>query len=272
MKYFLFFISFIFYQNNFAQYNYIFSVINNKGVVMPYATIYWGKTSGISANENGVALINSNNAIDTFYITNVGHNQVIHTINNSQKNSDTIKVLLTELNIDLPPITIFANFKTQTFGITEKQTSHFSNQYRNVMAVVKIEQPKSICKVNSISVFINRNAKYAIPFRIRVFNSTNTQLPGTDLLRNSIVINSYKPGEWNVISLSDQNLFIEDKIFFVGIEWLNTSDELKSLEVGLTDKHVDNITYYKLLNKGWKRQISYDGHLDNIMINAQISY
>lgn len=272
--FFLISISFFLSVSLFAQYEYLVSVHNKLGNKIQYASISWGKTTGISANESGIAKISSTSPIDTIYTSSVGYPIQSFLIKDLPRSGDTICIMLFEQNDFLPHITIFSKEKMSEVGITEKETSFISNRYRNVIAALEVRQPSELCKIKSVSVFIHKNSQPNVPFRIRIFSKNSSGLPNNDLLTSNIICKSYQNNKWNEISLENDNVFINAKEFFIAIEWLNIS-ELKDnndLQVGLTNKSLQIGTFFKLANKPWRKGGTTGSKFDNIMLKANLVY
>jgi hypothetical protein len=275
MKYFSSFLFFFFISISLlAQYEYLISVHNKLGNKIQYASISWGKTTGVSANESGIAKISSTSPIDTIYASCVGYPIQSFLLNNLPRSGDTIRIVLFEQSAVLPPITIFSKEKISEVGITENETSFISNRYRNVIAALEVRQPSEICKIKSISVFIHKKSQLNVPFRIRIFSKNSSGLPDNDLLISSIICKSYQLNKWNEISLENDNVFVSVKEFFIAIEWLSIA-ELKDnndLQVGLTNKNVQIRTFFKLANKPWRKSGTIGSKVENIMLKAYLVY
>jgi len=257
-----------------AQNRYILKINNNEGKFLPYASISWGKFNGITANQYGIVEIEANLIIDTITVSCVGYIQKDFTIRSFEKNQDTIQLYLNNQESILNPVIVFSKEKSIELGIYKKQTSFISNKYRNVIAAVIIQQPTSVCRIYSISFFINKNSQENVPLRIRAYTINNQGLPDNDLLIENIVINKYKTNSWNEVLLADYNICIAEKQFFIGIEWLNSINDYKNndLQVGLTNQHDSLVTYYKLANKKWMILKSSCGKSDNIMLKTTLNY
>jgi hypothetical protein len=257
-----------------GQNEYLFSVKNEKGEKLPYASISWGKGSkGISANENGFAKIVSVNLIDTIHASSVGYPIKHLIISELQKIGDTLNITLIQQKNILPPITVFSNEKITEVGIVETETSFISNKYRNVIAAVEVQQPGSLCKIKTVSVFISRKSDKNVPFRIRVFGKNSLGQPEHDFLTSNVVCNSYKINDWNNVSLEDNNVFMDLKEFFIAIEWLNITDnniKNNDLQIGLTNKNSKAITQFKFPNQPWKILGHPDLKFDNIMLKTTL--
>lgn len=256
----------------FAQNEYLISVKNKLGGRISYASISWGKATGVSTNETGIVRISSIAPIDTIYASSVGYPIQTSSLNDLPRIGDTILVILSEQTAALPPIIIFAKEKINEVGITETETSYISNRYRNVIAALEVRQPGELCKIKSVSVFIHKKSQPNIPFRIRIFSKNGSGLPENDLLTSNVICETYKSNEWNEISLEVYNVFIDAKEFFLAIEWLNIA-ELKDnndLQIGLTNKDARIGTLFKLANKPWRKIGISDSKFDNIMLKANL--
>lgn len=255
-----------------AQSQYLISVRNKLGYGIPYASISWGKITGISANSIGFAKISNSSVIDTIYVSSVGYPIQTLRIKDLPITADTILVILSEQTVSLPPLTVFAKEKISEVGITETETSFISNRYRNVIAALEVRQPSELCKIKSVSVFIHKKSQLNVPFRIRIFNKNGLGLPENDLLTTNVICETYKKNEWNEIVLENYNVFIDKKEFFLAIEWLNISDlqDNNDLQVGLTNKDNQVRTLFKLANKPWKKLGISGSKFDNIMLKANL--
>lgn len=269
-KIYLFFYLFLVSYSSISQYNYLFVIENKNGDRLPYASISWGRSNGVSANEHGIVKFSSSNLIDTIYASNIGYSVSTTTIENLEKVNDTLRILLEFDQPFLPPITLFSKEKNVVVGITDPETSFISNRYRNVLAAVEIQQPGETCKIKSISVFIHKKSQQQVPFRIRVFDKNQQGFPDKDLLRENVICTKYQLNQWNEINLSDNNILTSDKHFFIAIEWLNIPElnDNNDLQIGLTNKESRQITLFKLSNKPWKKFGLGDGKFDNIMLKA----
>jgi hypothetical protein len=272
MKEFVSIFCILFSLNSHGQFNYSLSVENKAGIRLPYSSIYWGKNNGVSSNEYGIVNISLPKQVDTFFVTNVGYKTAFIITSTLQKNTDTFRVVLDEQESTLPALTIFSNEKTIDVGVSETATSFVSNRFRNVLAAVEVEQPSTLCKINSISVFIYKKSQLKVPFRVRVFTKNGVGFPDIDLLRENVICTDYKPNQWNVINLIDYNVIVDSKAFFIAVEWLNLPDinENNDLQIGLSNKDSRKITIFKLGNKPWKK-LEFPGYkFDNIMIKATL--
>ncbi len=268
----LFLIIFFLWLPSFAQNEYLISVKNKLGDRISYASISWGKSTGVSANEAGVVRISNTTPIDTIYASSVGYPIQTARLAQLPRKGDTLLVILSEQTAFLPRITVFAKQKVSDVGITETETSFISNRYRNVIAALEVQQPGELCKIKSVSVFIHKKSQMNVPFRIRIFSKNESGLPESDLLLSNVVCKTYKLNEWNEVSLEDYNVFTGAKEFFLAIEWLNIA-ELKDnndLQIGLTNRDARAGTLFKLANKPWRKLGVAGSKFDNIMLKASL--
>lgn len=257
------------------QNKYNFIIQNKANERLPFASLYWPRSAGFSANKEGVISITSDSPIDSIIVSSIGYKTIQTNISSLQKSNDSIVVVLTPQESILPSVTIFSKTNETDLGIQERQTSFISNNYRSLTGVVKIYQPNKICKIKSVSIFINKKSAENIPFRIRIFAITESGYPGEDLLRDNIVIESYSIGEWNTFYLGDSNIFIEHPFFFIGIEWLN-QPQIKTkgnLQIGLTSKINEAQTYFQFANREWRihRYINQPV-AENLMIKTKVLF
>ncbi len=258
--------------SSFAQNEYLISVKNKLGERLSFASISWGKSTGVSTNETGIVRISTTAPIDTIYASSVGYPIQPSKLVELPRKGDTLLVILAEQTASLPPITVFANEKISEVGITETETSFISNRYRNVIAALEVRQLGELCKIKSVSVFIHKKSQLNVPFRVRIFSKNGSGLPENDLLTSNVICKIYKLNEWNEISLVDYNVFIDSKEFFLAIEWLNIAElnDNNDLQIGLTNKHVQVGTLFKLANKPWRKLGIAGSKFDNIMLKANL--
>lgn len=267
-------IFFLYINQAYSQQNQYHFIIKNKdNQRLPYASISWFKSAGFSANEMGVLSISSNTPIDSIVVANIGYRTLYTPIKYLEKINDSFLVTLSSQESELPPITIFSGKKNAEFGVDERHTSFISNGYKGLIGVVRVIQPGKVCKIESLSVFIDRKSDQGIPFRIRIFSDTEKGFPGDDLLRESIVIDTYKIGDWNSFNLNDRNILIEHPSFYIGIEWLNLPNKIGNgtLQIGLTNKIKDARSYFRFANRDWKiHSVQTHSSIDNLLIKTKI--
>lgn len=272
---FLFLLFFIVNQTYSQQNNYHFIIQNKAQERLPYASLSWFKAAGFSANAAGVVSVSVDTPIDSVIVSTIGYKTLYTSISDLEKRKDSFVITLTTQEDLLPPVTIFSAKRDSDIGIQDRQTSFISNNYRGLIGAVKVNQPGKICKIESISIFVHKKSAKNIPFRIRVFAVAENGYPAEDLLRESIVIDSYNVGEWNSIALSESNIFIEQPVFFIGLEWLNQPEKIGkgALQIGLTDKLSEAYSYFRFANREWRLpKYANQSSTDNLMIKAKIIY
>lgn len=264
----------LFVCQSYSQQNKYHFVIQNKfNERLPYASLFWEKSTGFSANAMGVLSVITETPIDSIFVSSIGYKTLHTAIRQLQIRNDSIVVILSPQESTLPSITVHSTKNVSDLGIQEGQTSFLSNRYRNLIGAVKVTQPSKTCKIESVSVFIYKKSTENIPFRIRIFAVDKNGYPGEDLLRESVVIDSYNIGQWNTFYLNERNIYIDHINFFIGIEWLNQPNTNGALQIGLTDKIKEAYSFYRFANREW-RHLKYanESKPENLMIKTRILY
>jgi hypothetical protein len=266
----------LFVSQSYSQQNKYHFIIQNKfNERLPYASLFWEKSTGFSANAMGILSVTTETPIDSIFVSSIGYKTLHTAIRQLQIRNDSIVVILSPQESVLPTLTIFSSSKDRDIGIDERQTSFFSNNYRSMKGVVKVNQPGKVCQIESVSIFINKKSAENIPFRLRIYTVAENGYPGEDLLRENIIIDSYTIGDWNTVFLNDSSIIIEQPIFFIGIEWLNLPQKMSNgaLQIGLTNKIKEAHSYFQFANRGWRLNNTINETApDNLMIKAKIKY
>jgi hypothetical protein len=270
------FLFFITINQAYSQQNkYHFIIQNKANERLPYASLFWFKPAGFSANEAGVITVTVDTPIDSIIVSTIGYKTLHTTLRELQNKNDSFVIILSPQESLLPSVKVFSTKNSGDFGIQEKQTSFISNNYRNLTGVVKVNYPGKICKIESVSIFISKKSAENIPFRIRILSVAENGNPGEDLLRENIIIDSYKLGNWNTFSLNEYNIIVECPIFFIGIEWLNQPQKMSTgaLQIGLTDKIREPYSYFQFANREWRpHKFTNQPATENLMIKTKINY
>jgi hypothetical protein len=184
----LIFILFFCHLAGYNQYKYIFSFSSESGKLLPYVTVLWNEKNGLSANEIGVCSINSEVKIDSFNISNVGfESKVVYT--NDIITKDTIKITLKETNRELPEIIVISNGVIGECGTLESKPNTFVINQTPIhfQEVVRCDIEKSVAQIIAFSVFIKKGSSNDVPLRIRIYKNGQNDLPGEDVLFESLV-------------------------------------------------------------------------------------
>lgn len=253
------------------MYKYNFVITSEKGDRLEYATVMW-KSGGLSANDLGVCVINSENPIDTFFITNVGYNSIKKSAMELSFNNDTAYIKLSPTTSKLPEIFVISNGKTLEKGtIAESPNSFIINQTpAHVQGSVSIDIENDVAQILSVSFFVHKGSSTDLPLRVRIYKDNNG-IPGEDILTSSVVAKKYNTNAWNEVLLDDNNLFVQKGKYYVAIEWLCTEQSKQNeLKIGLSkNKNFGANTYWSFTN-GWRQTKCLNDVCTNLMIKTKI--
>ncbi|MFN8250704.1 MAG: hypothetical protein U0V75_02385 [Ferruginibacter sp.] len=250
-------------------------VKDSLGKPLPYVSVIWGRSIGLVTDTVGHLQIPNTTKIDSLIVSAIGFNTLI-VKKQDIFGKDNIQLVLHSAEIILPEV-IIANYSVESdFGITDskKQTSYIKNDIcTNLQGALRIKDYSYPSQCKSISVFIAKQSSSEIPYRIRLYDINENDLPGKDLISENLIVNSYKTNEWNIYNLDSLNVQLPQNGFFAAIEWLCSDIKSKNgLCVGLTNKAEGNSTYYRYGSSGWI-QLRYNSEInkDNIMIKVKIA-
>lgn len=193
---------------------------------IPYATIQKSGTKVFKdANELGQfeipATIN-----DSLVVTSIGFNTF------------KIRILAEGLNDSIflePKITVSPEITVskptlETFGFVNEKTDRSCSGGEEVTryeVATLIEVPETVGFYRISKILIKgRDFGSNNPLRLHIYAVDSNGLPGKELLSSDIVITSKEDKRnINTVELKDQNIFIEEGSFFVGLQWLGTQKQ-----------------------------------------------
>jgi hypothetical protein len=260
-----------------AQSSLLLKVLDPKGNSIPNCSVTWNQFSGLVTNTQGQVLIEDTRQIkDSIVINTIGYQpRVLFATEIADKTS--IEITLEENYIVMPEIKIGNKQKIYVLGCTEKKEGYsyitnLNNSTLQTAFLIKDYPSGSILK--ECLVFISKKSDEKIPFRVRVY-SNNNGAPGKDLTSENIIISNYRSDKWNTIPLDSLYLNVPDNGFFIGIEWLITSD-LKNyhLSIGQTDALKTENSFVRWGNTDWRkfsRPSPINKNPTNVMIQARLS-
>lgn len=192
---------------------------------IPYVNLESFKyKAGTQSNQDGVFALDLVKAksSDTIKISCVGYSAKYIT---SLKASAAIVCELFPASITLSEVVIKKG-KTvlKEVGVLEKTGSNFNPFNERLRrsgvqtAVLMKNEEKGAGIVKSVHFFIGRH-KYNAPFRVRLFDNEKG-FPGNDLLGKSLELVATNKNAWNEFDISEYQIKIPEKGFYVAIEWL----------------------------------------------------
>ena len=248
---------------------------DNFGKSIPYASVFWSRNLGLVSDTLGYLQIPDKNKIDSLVITAIGYQKVI--LKKEDFISDSrLDIRLHNTPIELPEVIVAKYDIESNLGCTEKKQgfSYFKNTLCiNLQSALLIKSYNYPAQCKSINVFIAKQSSGGIPYRLRLYEIGENDLPGKDLISENLIVTSYKTNSWNTFNLDSIFVQLPTNGFFVAIEWLCTDIKSENgLCVGLTNKIDEPLTFYKYGTIGWiQLKNKTDLIKDNIMINVKIA-
>jgi hypothetical protein len=235
---------------------------------LPYTTIQSiSKKEGFITNENGFIILNLS-PTDTIHISYVGYKSINYVV--GKITNDKIE-LFKETGSTLPDVLV------KKFTPIEKPIKVGLHKYKEAFRYIgggNRNQKFSGHEITTLVEFPNENEKYKIlkvilptnkivkndPLRLHIYSLSDNGEPYEELLINDIVIDKgYKLFGNIEIDISNQNIILNSKGVFIGIQWVGIWKEgnTNTTDVYFTrdyEKYVTYNTNIRLVNKKWGQQ------------------
>ena len=235
---------------------------------LPYTTIQsLNKKEGFITDENGFILLNLSQT-DTIHISYVGYKSINYVVGKIA--NDKIE-LFKETGSTLPDVLV------KKYKPIEKPIKVGLHKYKEGFRYKgggNRNQKFSGHEITTLVEFPNENEKYKIlkvilptnkiekndPLRLHIYSLSDNGEPYEELLINDIVIDKGYNLFGNIeIDISNQNIILNSKGVFVGIQWVgiwkegntNTTDVYFTIDY---EKYVTYNTNIRLVNKKWGQQ------------------
>ncbi len=228
---------------------------------LPYATVrFTNKNEGFYCDKQGMLKLSAALG-DTVVITYTGYIQ--ETVKNFSGNALTVK--LKRKNYLLPEFTVrtfHENGRRKEIGYHKKPKSVFMGSQMMLEFAVKLELPDDTTLYKILEIIVPvRNINDSNRLRIHVYAMDESGLPGEELLKEDILLTDetgeeMKEKGW--VDVSGQNIIVNSKYVFVGVEWISemkSSKTYKGSSVKFTDFNRESNTYYrttKYYNDKWR--------------------
>jgi hypothetical protein len=108
--------------------------------------------------------------------------------------------------------------------VNEKQTTSFvgsaNNNYYEIVSLIKIADTSKRGVIKNV-LFKQKRFDADRPMRLHLYDVNENGYPGVELLNRDVIINkdNFNKG-YLTIDVGDQNIVINGKAFFVGLEWI----------------------------------------------------
>lgn len=219
-----------------------------------WASVAWNASSGLVTNEMGLVEIPSVNEIaDTVLITNIGY-KTIHFPKNKILANTVNTIMLDEEFVELPPVIAGKKWTEKEYGCKKKRKGMcviLNPKNKSYERGIRISGTPKGSIIKDCSVFISKRSVGTLPFRIKIYSTKSNGFPSETFLNESIVVSNYELGKWNKIDLSTKNITLPGNSFFVGVEWLTTSNNDNQLVLGADNWTKEKIEYSRIGNLGF---------------------
>ncbi|WP_350288033.1 carboxypeptidase-like regulatory domain-containing protein [uncultured Croceitalea sp.] len=226
--------------------------------ILPYATIgIPNKHFGVISNVDGKFQINipSEYLNQIISISHIGYK----TKNLSISDIDPLKKLEINLipetlRLDEVVVSVTSKRKRKKVTLGKKNASNTFGFVQGGKVGAEISRLMDVKKkerinLTSVGVYISNLEKKSFTLLVNLYHlDETTKLPGKQLLKKQVVVNSELENGWLNVSLDDKNLII-DKPFFVAFQWIN--DEVSNPSIGLSGSNNSTFTKYKVMGN-WK--------------------
>ncbi|MBA3901952.1 MAG: hypothetical protein H0X62_17405 [Bacteroidetes bacterium] len=253
------------------------------GKPVPYATIKALDGSfGIATSKNGYAAIIADSLLlgKQFVVSSVGYFTdticILHLLK-----SNTAIIHLTSKPYEIPEFVVKGNRKQKELmvGVKKSATTGWVTKNKNISQVaIYFPNENHVGLIEEVSYFIRGMGFPEAPFRVRIYSShIDSIFPDNDILPISLIVRANKKG-WFAVDISEFQIPIPKKGFFVAFEWIMDSDDYFYNEgqfygatLGLTHKHpYHHFWLFNLWNTtGWHNYSPFPTFL-NPMIRAKL--
>lgn len=268
---------------SFSTFTYSQSRIN--GVILdtfsyesiPFVHILKKDGSAIISDENGYFNLNQN--IEEVSFSAIGYEKKKLLLSNN----DSIIFLNPQIYL-LPDVKVLPQ-KTSMIeiGNIEKIKGNDVNAVMSTSGagyrVVKFIENKNLIegKIRTVSFYLADKARYNQQIRLLLFSVDSVeQKPHQPIISKSIIISLGKKKKWNEIDISNLNISVPLKGFYVGLEFLPIFEGIKlkdKLSIGLINKENKKLTWLKMIDGKWFISDflkTYDGEIANLMVKIKI--
>jgi hypothetical protein len=219
--------------------------VNNN--MLPNATVALSDTEIYLTDSNGVAAVPKKSKGDV-WVSCIGYKNLKKTIFEWQNIKDTVIVSLEKNIINEETVKVTAVFdKTEKHGVTKRKLDKaVIGTLTGTIHAIKVRGYKYPSRIKSFSYFIPRQSSQNAKLRLRIFHADSLQRPDYDLLDSSIIIENYKPGNWNKVSLEALKLKTpENNCFYIGIELLPSGIKENSFTLEMIKSKAGNFSFEK---------------------------
>ncbi|MFN8355282.1 MAG: carboxypeptidase-like regulatory domain-containing protein [Spirosomataceae bacterium] len=197
---------------------------------LAFATIYLKNANiGIHSNEDGEFELNLQGVKrDSVYIQLLGYRTLQMSLDKAIESSI---FYLEESPLILLPVTIQKKKKIRSLwkGATEAHRGFVFGQMGGSTlresALFIPNDEKQIGYLKEVSFYVVRFGKHKTPFRVRIYEPDDNNMPGKDLLIENVITRASRPNHYCTVDVSKYNIPFGLSGIFISMEWLNLSDK-----------------------------------------------
>jgi hypothetical protein len=237
-------------------------------VPLPYTTIQSiNKKEGFITDENGFIQLNLSQR-DTIHISYVGYKSINYVIGNitnykielfKETGSTLPDVIVKKYTPIEKPIKV-GLFKYKV-GFKHQVGSSKNQKYPGHEISTLVEFPNENEKFKLLKVILPTNKiEKDDPLRLHIYSLSDNGEPLEELLINDIILDKGFNLFGNIeVDVSNQNIILNSKGVFVGIQWVGVWKEGNNNTTGVYftedyEKYVTYNTNIRLINKKWEQQ------------------
>ena len=215
---------------------------------------------------------------DTLFISCTGFNEV-RIVAGSVRLNKMVELIP---KVKTLPTVYTGKFETKMIGIKTAKVSHSYSANLSDRAefatIIKVPDNISLYTVSNISFVIrnkNKTATFCNPVRIHIYEVDSDGKPGTELLKEDVIVTEMNVARSRlIVDISEQDITLSAKSFFVAIQWLSVTGitDYKQPQISFTAAEKEPLTWRrgnKLHNYQWfnPQTTKFWG---NMMVQAQI--
>lgn len=197
---------------------------------LAFATIYLKNTSiGIHSNQEGDFELNLQGITkDSLFIQLLGYRTLQLSLD---KAIESPIFYLEESPLALSDVTIKKkkNIRSIWKGATEQHRGFVFGQMGGATlresALFIPNDEKQIGYLKEVSFYVVRFGKHKTPFRVRIYEPDDNNMPGKDLLVENVITHASRPNHYCTVDVSKYNIPFGLKGIFISMEWLNLSNK-----------------------------------------------
>ncbi len=188
------------------------------------------KQFGIVSDINGCFNIDTNefDKSDIIYASALGY-YPDSVLLNEVFNTDTIIIKLKPKKFQLNEVVVHPQRKQNIkLGISKTKKKIMWNYGMPGLQRAIFIQNKNNSKdlfISSLGVYIDTIGFSKAPLRIRILSKSENGLPDKDLLESNVILRNSAAGQYNIIDLSEYQIFFPQNGAFISVEWLKEGEE-----------------------------------------------